>query len=379
MFQRFQAHFSAQALTRNYETIRSLVPGQAILPMIKANAYGHGAAWAARLLATEPGLYGFGVATLEEGAEIRKALAGTRGKNTRIVVVSGTALWTEEKGQYCERYGLTAVISSEEDWVNFLRGGWNERIAYELKFNTGMNRLGIPPGYARVLARKFKEMPSIAHPSGIMSHLAASENSEEKLSQSQRELFKSIRAELSEAVPSTHFHLGNSGAVWNAKSWGLDELTDVVRPGIALYGIPPWAGAPQKGLIPVMSLWAKVIATHILKPGDRVGYGGIFRAQEKMTIATLSVGYGDGWKRSLSGSSSGDGGGYVYFGPARYPILGIVSMDLCSVQCPPSTKPGDWALLLGPGIDPWEQAKAARTIPYELFTSVAHRVERIYE
>ena len=370
-FERVRAEFSAQALLKNYDAIRAQVPGQSILPMIKADAYGHGAAWAAKLLARETALYGLGVATLEEGAEVRKALAA-QGKRVRVVVISGTALWSDEKGQFCERHGLTATISSEEDWIQFARGGWNERIAYELKFNTGMNRLGIAPNYARTIANRLKNAPATAHPSGVLSHLAIGENPDEKLSQMQRELFVQIRGELESALPSAHFHLANSAGIWNAKKWRLEGLTDVVRPGLSLYGVTPFPGAPARGLFPVMTLSSQVISTQTLKPGERVGYGGTFKAKDRIQVAVLSGGYADGIKRSLSNS------GFVLLDGHRHPIIGIVSMDLCTVTATKSTKPGDWAQFLGPGIDPWEQARAAATIPYELLTSVAPRVERVY-
>jgi alanine racemase len=370
-FDRVRAELSSKALLGNYDAIRALVPGQAILPMIKANAYGHGAAWAARVLAEEPDLYGFGVTTLEEGEEIRKAL-GSRKHRGKIVVFSGTALWSEEKGQFCEKHGLTATISSEEDWVGFTRGGWHERIPYEIKFNTGMNRLGMAPGYARTIAKFLRNAKSVSHPSGVISHLAIGENPDDKLSLQQRELFSGIRSELATALPSTHFHLANSAGIWNAKKWGLDGLTDVVRPGLSLYGIAPMAGAPARGLQPVMTLQAQVMAVLELKAGDRVGYGGTFRAEGRTRVAVLATGYADGIPRSLSSKGS------VFFGQERAALVGVVSMDLCTAQVSAGVKVGDWATFLGPGVDIWEQARMAGTIPYELLTSVAPRVERVY-
>ena len=110
--------------------------------MIKADAYGHGAAFAARTLSAERNLYGFGVATLDEGREVREAL-GAKGRRIRVMALSGAANWRDEKGQYCERFGITPTIVSDEDWSRFLRGRWPERLKYHLKFNTGMNRLGM--------------------------------------------------------------------------------------------------------------------------------------------------------------------------------------------------------------------------------------------
>jgi alanine racemase len=375
MFSRVRAHFSRKALLSNYEVIQALVPGQAILPMIKAGAYGHGASWAARALAHLPGLYGLGVATLEEGREVRDAL-DQKSKRSRIIVFSGTALWSEEKGQFCEKHGLTATISQEDDWVKFRRGGWTARIPYELKFNTGMNRLGMPPQYARVIAGELRGMKPESHPSGIFSHLALGENPDEKLSRLQREQFLVIRGEFEAVCPQSQFHLANSAAIWNEKLWGTQGMTDVVRPGVSLYGIVPFEGAPARGLAPVMNLEAQVVAIHVLKPGERIGYGGTFKAKERMRVAILAMGYADGLKRALGDS------GHVLIGPKgmgeRHPIIGIVSMDLCAVSCPDGTRPGDWARILGEGIDPWEQAKAAGTLPYELLTSVTSRVERVY-
>ena len=369
-FPRTLAQFSAGALLANYEAIRAQVPCQSMLPMIKANAYGHGAGWAARTLATMPGLYGFGVATLEEGEEVRKAL-GARGRRTRIVVLSGTALWTEEKGRFCEKHGLTATVSNEEDWVRFLRGRWHERIAYEIKFNTGMNRLGIPVNYARLIARALRNAPPEAHPSGILSHLATADKPEEKLARGQLESFKAVRSQLEPVCPGAHFHLANSSAIWNAKLWGLERLTDVVRPGISLYGVPPYPGAPARGLHPVLTLKSQIVDRRALKPGETIGYGGSYRARESTEVAILAIGYADGLKRGSTG--------HVLIGGRKYPFVGIVSMDLSAVVCPKSARPGDWAQILGPGIDPWEQARAAGTIPYEFLTSVAQRVERTYE
>jgi len=391
MSYRAEAEISARALLGNYEIIRSQVPGQSILPMIKADAYGHGASWTAKILSREPDLYGFGVATLEEGVEVRKALeeqSSRRGNaKARIIVISGATPFTIEKGELCEKYYLTPTITREEDWSLFLREGFQERIPYELKFNTGMNRLGMAPGFAKQIAKVLRDRPAVEHPSGVLSHLAIGENADEKLSRAQMAAFRSIHSELAKVLPQTHFHLANSSAIWNSKKWGLDGLTDIVRPGLSLYGVPPWQGAPARGLQPVMIFRAPVIARHTLKPGDRIGYGGTAQVAANKgvapgkdapgvaeNVAVLAVGYADGMKRGLSGI--GGKGGHVFLNGKREPVIGIVSMDLCAVSCSAKTKVGDWAEILGPNIDPWSQARAAETIPYEMFTSITSRVAR---
>lgn len=362
----------AGALQDNYHAIRDMVPRQSVLPMIKADAYGHGAEWAARMLVGLPGLYGFGVATFEEGKQIREEL-GPRARRTKIVVFSGAAPWTEEKGQYCERYNLTPVIATDSDWTAFLRGGWPERLSYELKFNTGMNRLGLSPGIIKNLIRSLRALPTEAHPDAVFSHLAMAEDPEARVSYQQLDQFIALRGEIESAFPSTHFHLANSAGIWNHKYWQIDRLTDVVRPGLSLYGVPPWPGAPARGIRPVMSFKAQVINVHQLKPGDCVGYGATFRVEDSsVRVAVLSAGYADGVPRQFSNQ------GHVWVSGGAQRFVGRVSMDLSTISCPNSTQVGEVAEILGPLVDVWAQAQLAGTIPYELLTSVSARVQRVY-
>jgi alanine racemase len=375
---RLVAELSAAALRANYLAIRDQVSGLSILPMVKANAYGHGSVWAARQLLDLPDLYALGVATLDEGAELRKEL-GAAGRRTKIMIFSGIGSWTDQVGQICEKYHLTPVISSESDWNAFWKNGWAEKLPYELKFNTGMNRLGIPVSLAGRISRQLAQKSAPARPEGILSHLAMAESPDARLSQAQKERFIALRSELSGILPSTHFHLGNSAAIWNQKQWGLTELTDVVRPGISLYGVPPWAGAPARGIAPVMTLRARIMAIHRLKPGEGTGYGARFkvRGNQAASVAILGAGYGDGIHRMLSGNENSSGG-HVWVGDRPQRILGTVSMDLCAVSCTTETQVGDWVEFMGARIEPWVQSSVAGTIPYELLTSVSPRVKRIY-
>lgn len=374
---RLIAELKSKVLIQNYDWISGRVPEQAIIPMVKANAYGHGADWVAKTLLHKKSLYGFGVATLEEGMKLRKGLT-ERGRKTRILVFSGATPWREEIGHYCEKYSLTPAITSYEDWVLFLREKWPSRIPYELKFNTGMNRLGIPFVRASRIAKELRHKPSLWHPTGILSHLALGEEPENPLSLLQLDRFKNIKFELASLLPTTHFHLGNSAAVWLEKKWQLKGLTDAVRPGIGLYGIPPWMGAPSYGVAPVLTLKAHVIAIHNLKQGEKVGYGGRYTVNTKkgdspVQVGILSAGYADGIHRLLGGR------GRVWIKGVLTQLIGSVSMDLCAIRCPSGTRVGDWATLMGQEIDPWIQAKEAETIPYELLTSVSTRVQRIYD
>jgi alanine racemase len=382
---RVAAFMSAKILTQNYRAIQDLAPTQAMLPMIKANAYGHGAKWAARELAGQNNLYALGVATLEEGREVREALEKSN-RNPKVIVFSGCSPWSEAAGAYCEKYGLTAVISSDADFDAFIRSGYAEKISYELEFNTGMNRLGINLGYAKNVIQLLKNNPKSYPPDGIFSHLAVGENPDAKLSRLQLQGFTEMRRTLGQAFPSAQFHLSNSSAVWSAKTWGVSEMTDIVRPGIALYGVPPWEGAPVRGIDPVMILQATVMSVRALKVGDQIGYGGTFTVTAPLApkgeiaknnppfyVATLSAGYGDGILRALSNR------GYAWLNDQESRFVGVVSMDLSAVSCTARTKPGDLAQILGPRVDIWAQAKAASTVPYELLTSISPRVRRFYD
>lgn len=366
------AELSSRAIQSNYSVLRELAGAQEILPMVKADAYGHGAEWVAGLLAELPQLYGLGVATFEEGMALRENL-GPRRRRISILVFSGAAPWSDLKGEICERYGLVPVLYRIEDWDIFFKTGWNKRIRYELKFNTGMNRLGIPYEYAQRVLKDLKQVRTNEAPQGILSHLALGEDADHKLSMKQRERFKQIRSLFEPHFPAIRFHLGNSAALWSKKKWRLDDLTDVVRPGISLYGVPPWAGAPARGISPVMKVRSQVLCIHELKKGETVGYGAKYtvEAGAPNRIAIVSAGYADGIHRALSEK------GFALLGQKKERILGVISMDLTALSASTRVRVGDYAIWLGPGFDIWEQAQLAGTIPYELLTSISGRVKRI--
>jgi alanine racemase len=372
-FSRVIASYSSQALVGNFKAISDQLPDQFVMPMIKANGYGHGMSWSGKLLANQPKLYGFGVATLEEGALLRESL-GLRNRKLRIVVFSNANPWSEEKGRFCEEHGLTPVIGTDADWQIFLRDKWNERIPYELKFNTGMNRLGLSMSSLSSVAKVLRKTEASRHPSGIFSHLAMGESPESRLSRQQLERFVEIRSALSSLAPQAQFHLANSSGIWNHKGFGLKGLTDVIRPGLALYGVPPWKGAPERGIFPVMHLSAQVVAVHRLKRGESVGYGATFTVTgtDARSVAVLAAGYADGVPRALSNR------GFVWLDGAAERFAGNVSMDLCAVTCSAKAKVGSAAEIMGRNVDAWAQAEAAGTIPYELLTSISSRVQRYY-
>ncbi len=368
---RVRAVLDGRALVTNYEAIRSQVDGLGMIPMIKADAYGHGAAWAARLLHGAKDLYAYGVASLGEGGLLREQI-GPRHRRTPVMVFSGAMPWCEETGAYCEENGLQPVIGSEDAWRAFTQGRWQERIGYHLEFDTGMNRVGLAPALSLSIAKQVSLFSSEAQPLSVFTHLASSEVVEDPITQRQLSRYLDLRGVFESRVPGARFHLANSGAIWNSKYFRLSEISDLVRPGLSLYGIPPWSGAPVRGLCPAMTVYARVIHCFDAAPGETIGYGGTFRVKgtEKQKVAVLAIGYADGLLRALSNL------GEVWLGGRKENLLGQISMDLAAVSRSSQVAVGAEAELLGPNIDIWAQSKKAGTIPYELLTSFSARVIR---
>lgn len=365
---RIRIEFSSSALISNFRILAKQTPGKKLIAMVKADGYGHGAEWVATHLLNERALYGFGVATLEEGIRLRENLRRPSEALSKILVFSGTTPWTDAAASACDRFALTPVLTSADDIERL------PRVPFHLKFNTGMNRLGIPAEEAERVFSTLRRK-NIA-PEGILTHLALGENPAHPLSRKQLSLFESIHDSARSRFPNALFHFANSAAIWKSAQWRLKQNSDLVRPGIALYGAAPWADAPTRGLKAVMRVQAPVIAVHRLRAGDRIGYGATYRAPSAMSVAIVAAGYADGLHRLLSNK------GHAWLNGRKRRMIGIVSMDLCAVECPSKTAVGSWVELIGPQMPVWQQARAAGTIPYELMTSVStthdSRVERCY-
>lgn len=373
------AELSGSALKHNFQTLRKLAEPLSLIPMVKANAYGHDMLWVGQKLQNEAGLDGFGVATLEEGICLRENLK--KNAPPKILVFSGSIPWKEEMGWLCEKHQLVPVLSSWESWLRFYEQNWPTRLPYEIKFNTGMNRLGLPLDQLPQLLQQLRSLESHSLPSGISSHLANAENPSHAQSKEQLKNFKFLAAAFKNQFPEIPLHLGNSAALLKASAWQLKNNTHRVRPGLALYGILPWQKtASKKGtrpelatqLQPVMTLKVQVLAVQPLKRGSRVGYGGTYKTPQPQLLAILGAGYADGLHRLLSNQGS------VWLQGRKEKFLGRISMDLSAVRCTSETKEGDWAEVFGKNHSVWENAQAAKTIPYELFTALSDRIKRHY-
>lgn len=355
------------AIVANRRSVAARVGGNVeVAGVVKADAYGTGAAEAARLLAAD-GCRTFFVAHVGEGVALRAALGEGGRDRTRIFVLNGLLPGTETT---LSAHGLAPVLGSIpeiEDWAAFGRDA-GVALPCAIHVDTGMNRHGLDLAEARALAAR----PDLVEASGaelVMSHLACADEPKHPLNGLQLERFRAIRP----LFPTLAASLANSAGVHLGPAWHFD----LVRPGVALYG-----GAIRTGLAspmkPVVTLEATILQVRDGRPGESVGYGARQTLKRASRLAVLSVGYADGFHRLASGADERAGGrGFLHGRPV--PIVGRISMDLMVVDVTdvPQAARGDVVELIGPHVTLQEVAKAMGTIDYEVLTALGRRYERI--
>jgi alanine racemase len=389
---------SERRLKVNYELLAGAAGGEtAVLGVVKANAYGHGAGLCAPVLARAEAEW-LGVADLTEGVAVCEALAAAGveyERQPRILVMSGVL---GEDAEAIVRHGLIPVAWEQQQLEALAaavrqRGGNAVSLPIHLEIDTGMSRQGIAPGeHLHMLLHWLKRQPSLRL-DGVMTHFASSEVAGSKQTELQRTKFEEAIAAVAEAgLEPAWVHAGNSSTLDNQcveedLAWLRNLAADVgarpmVRAGIALYGYCLPIGqtdsrdvAPQAriqvGLEPLMTWKTRVIGLRELQPGDAVGYNGTFVAQRPMRLALLPVGYADGLRRELSGTNTKPGGWVILHGQ-RAPIVGRISMNLTTVDVTdiPHAVVGDEVTLLGDGITADDHARLAHTISYEILCGV---------
>lgn len=356
---------SLRLLLKNLATLRTLGRKE-VIPVVKADAYGHGMVPIARTLVGSGSCQMLAVATLEEALELRECL-----RSPSILVLSG--FFPHQMEAYSKHH-LTLVAHSLHQLKHFL--GRKTLPAIHLKVDSGMNRLGITETELPEAIRILEKVPIKL--AGVASHFAESENSLSDFSDKQLVVFENFVKELlSRRLLQTdaRIHIGNSGAILRDKL----SFSNAVRPGLSLYGISP---NPRLGgsesLVPILRWKTRVLALKNVKRGASVGYGRTYHAKKEEQLAILPIGYADGFPRLLSGQ------GFVLLGGKRCPIRGRVSMDLTAVDVShyQDGKEGNLVTLIGRDgkeeITAWEIAQWAQTIPYEIFCGLSPRVPRIY-
>lgn len=359
-----RAEIDLDALAHNLGVVRAKAAGAKVLAVVKADAYGHGVGPVAHRLEQE-GVDGFGVALAEEGIELREA-----GIDSRILVLNGV-----HAGAHREvvEAGLTPIIYDIAEAKAFARVAARGPVGVHLEIDTGMARLGVQPHKLVSFLDAFEKLEGVRL-DGLMTHFSSADELDRETTARQLEIFAEARALITKRGHKPKLvHAANSAGLF-AHS---ESRFDMVRPGIALFGIEPSRGASSE-LRPTMRLRTEVIAMRDLPKGAPVGYSEAFHTTRATTIATVPMGYGDGLLRSASNK------GHMLVRGALCPIVGNVSMDLTTLDVTdvPGVSVGDEVVVLGEQdgavAKAEDLARAAGTIPYEVLTNVSRRVPRFY-
>ncbi len=362
-----EIHFSA--LEQNLSQLRSLVGGRSILAIVKANAYGHGAVHVARFLEkSRHKIDLLGVAFVEEGVALREA-----GIRMPILVLTGSP-----SGQIPElvQHELTPVIF-DLDTLSALNQEAEKRgrpISVHIKVDTGMGRLGLLPHQIFSFVEKVQTHKMIRI-EGMLTHFAEADLADLSFAETQLDILKTIIAQLKDKGLSVPYcHLANSAAILHFQSASLN----LVRPGLMLYGYSPLTEKMTIPLNPIMQIKARVIAVKKVPKGTPISYGRTFITQQESRIATVAIGYADGYPLSLSNR------GIMIAHGTRVPVVGRVCMDMCMLDVTrvDSLLPGDWVTVIGKegseSIWADDLAKMGNTHPYEILCGIGTRVQRQY-
>lgn len=344
------------ALRHNASVVRKAAPHSKLMAVIKANAYGHGMLPVARALSN---VDGFAVARLDEAITLRN-----KGIKKTILVLTGFV--SQDQLAQFSRYDLDAVIHSEFQLELLNSSQLSAPLSVWLKINTGMNRLGVDSSAVARIYDALQLSGKVRLPMKLMTHLACADDMESASTEKQIECFdQSITGLVGEQS------IANSAALLGWKN----AQRHWVRPGIMLYGGSPFCGvkASDDSLQAVMTLKSSVISLRTVNKGQSVGYGATWQAKRTRLIATVGIGYGDGYPRHASIGTP------VLVAGQKAPLVGRVSMDSINIdvsQCK-KIRVGDEVILWGDGLPIEEVAEKSETISYDLMCGITNRVTRV--
>ncbi len=355
------ARIELSALKHNYKLIQDHIGNTKQICVVKSDCYGHGTSGCIRAL-NECGCEYYAVSSIAEALEVRQYT------DAEILILGHTHACDIE---YAIKYGITQALFSHayaEELAQVIPSG--QQLKVHIKVDTGMNRIG----YGTDEAMNIKN--DISRPCfdmrGLFTHFATADEEDDRLAKLQLKRFLSLRDELvGLGVNVGMCHASNSAATFYLSEARLDA----VRSGISLYGLCPSHYAKIDGLSPVMTLVTEVVHLHTVKKGEGISYGAEYIAERDMTVATLPVGYGDGFIRAYKGASVTVNGHMAH-------LIGRICMDQCMVDVTDiadDVSLGDEVILFGKGgecID--EQADRAGTINYESLCLITKRVPRIF-
>ncbi len=378
MYQHIWAEIDLDALSHNIKEIKTLVPANKIMGVVKANAYGHGAGAVASLL-QEHGINHFAVSNVYEAIDLRTH--GITGNILLLGYVDPTAIAELIK----QDITVCVYDTNSAHRLSEAAKQVNGSIKCHIKIDSGMCRLGFNCRNTSSLSDFEKELTLLFGLSnlqilGAFTHFAASDRDHDTdgtFTEAQYSRAKAAFSKMQQLAKQLNktslcFHSANSAATL------LDHQSkpsDLYRAGIVLYGLTPSTEMELPiSLKPVLTLKATVAQVKTISAGDTVSYGRTFTAKHDMKVATVTAGYADGYMRGLSGK------GYMLINGGKAPILGRVCMDQTVVDVTniPDVSAGDTAVLFGVGLPAEELANLLGTINYELVCAVAHRVPRVY-
>lgn len=369
------AEIDLNNLASNFNQVKKRVsPAARVMAVIKANAYGHGAVECSRRLASE-GADWFGVALPEEGIELRAS-----GIAQPVLCLGG--FWQGQAG-LCIQHQLTPVVYRLDTIASLNQAASDAGVVADVhvKVDTGMGRLGVRFDQLNEFVPSLAQFRNVRI-DGLMSHLAAADDAAcQPLTEDQIRRFEdAVLVFRDHGYRPTYLHLANSAGIFgHREAWG-----NMVRPGGVLYGLwrdvlPPLSA--EVALRPVMSLYSRICLLKSVPAGETIGYGCTFEASRKSVIATLPIGYHDGYMRGLSNRA------HVIVRGVYAPVVGRISMDLTLIDVTdvPGVEPDDQVTLLG-----WDRhhpelkipaedlARIAGTLSYEVTCGVGERVPRVY-
>jgi alanine racemase len=345
------------AVRRNYNNLRRTLNGVEVAAVVKANGYGLGADKIGPAL-VKAGCKKFFVARLEEGINLRPYVGGTQ-----IHILGGLLLGASDA--YRE-YSLIPVLGSLHEILAWSAYTKNTPLPCDIHVDTGMLRLGLPQSELLQIADNPCIMERL-QVLNVISHLAAADELDSHQTSEQLRAFKTAR----KTLPMGKACLANSSGIFCGTPYHLD----MVRPGVALYGANPTPSF-RNPMCPTTELKARITQIRDACAGETVGYGATYKVTKNSKIATVSVGYADGYLRSLSNKA------IAYLGGYKIPLVGRVSMDLITFDITnvpvDLCKIGAWVELIGPNHSIDDLASEGKTISYEILTNLGARYQRVY-
>lgn len=352
-----RAIINLSALKNNQRILQQYAPNSQMLAVIKADAYGHGMI---RIAQTLTGVHALGVARLNEALALRAA-----GINKPIVLLEG--FFHKDDLQTLVAHDLQTVVHSEQQLEAIISSKLNKPLQVWLKLDTGMHRLGFHDAQFDVAYEALKGSANALKPIHLMTHFNCADELQNNVTALQFERFKA-RIKTDSGLNS----VANSAATL---AWPQTHA-DIIRPGIALYGVSPFEdkSAQDFNLQPVMTFKSQLIAVRSHQAGESVGYGAGWTASQNTKLGVVAVGYGDGYPRMAPEGTP------VLINGRVVPIVGRVSMDMLTVDLgiDSGDQVGDNVTLWGEGLPATQVAKHIGTVAYELVTKLTARVALQY-